>query len=85
MRDCKTCARDCSANESCNYINIDDAISAYEDRQNGVTEEVVHCPDCRECIEKNGYSGYPNSGWLYCKTRCSLVTETDYCSWGIRK
>ena len=91
MRDCKTCARaDWSKGEgngctawSCDYINKDDAIKAYEDRENGVLEEVVHCPDCRECAEHSGHANC--GGYLYCKVKRSLVTETDYCSWGERK
>ena len=90
-RDCTTCARSdyskgegngCTAWE-CDYINVDDAITAYEEREKGVTEKVVHCPDCRECIEKSGHANC--GGFLYCRTRAGLVTETDYCSWGERR
>ena len=90
MADCTTCARadfskgegnGCTAWE-CDYINVDDAITAYKERENGVTEEVVYCPDCRECSEKGGYVNC--DGYLYCKKFHRFVTETDYCSWGKR-
>ena len=92
--DCVTCARAdwsknmkgavrCSLNSQCDYINIDDAVEAYEDREDGVLEKVVHCPDCMDCIEKGGHAHC--DGYLYCKQRCRLVAETDYCSWGERR
>ena len=83
MKDCETCARlnICDKNK-CDYINIDDAIKAYEDRESGILEEVVHCSDCRECIEHGNTNC---AGYLSCKIRCRLVTETDYCSWGEKK
>ena len=78
-----SCGNGCKS-WSCDYINIDDAVKAYEDYEKGVLEEVVHCPDCRECSEKGSYAGF-GGGYLYCRSRCMVVTETDYCSWGERR
>ena len=84
MKDCETCARlHICTKDKCDYINIDDAIKAYEDQESGTLERVVHCPDCRECIERGDHANC--RGYLYCTSKCRLVTETDYCSWGEAK
>ena len=93
MRDCKTCARaDWSKGEgngctawACDYIAVDDAIKAYEDRESGVLEEVVHCPDCKQCKEMGTHDCPNGYGYMYCKAWHIAVTEADYCSWGGRK
>lgn len=92
MRDCKTCARSMLPDDwvvngctawSCDYINKDDAITAYQDRENGITEKVVHCLNCGKSVTKGQHDD--GIGYLYCTDRKSIVEHTDYCSWGIEK
>ena len=43
--------------------------------------DIVRCENCRDCkeISMDCPSGY---GYLYCKQRCSVVNEDDFCAWG---
>ena len=41
---------------------------------------VVFCKDCRDCAEHGGHANC--NGYLYCRQRCRVVNEDDYCAWG---
>ena len=48
--------------------------------------DIVFCAECRDCVEKGVGIDCPSGyGYLYCKQRCRVVNEDDYCSWGERR
>ena len=49
-------------------------------------DDMVLCAECRGCVERGVGADCPSGyGYLYCRRKKSVVSEDDYCSWGVRR